>query len=1532
MSILLRIHRAWSEMTHLRPVRRTKARTLPARQRAAIHLRIGALERRIVLDASGDMLGMGMMDSPEGSPTNCYPQTPPTPIYAFTQSAFDVHEGDDTNISNEVRIHRSGFTSMASSVDVVLSDAASPSPSATAGSDYNNTIVTVNFEPGQTEAHVPIEIFGDTIVERNELLNLTLHAESTSQIGSISDATLTLLNDDTAVLTIDDVVVNEGDGIATFRINSSAPSDAPLSVIVSLHHSTTGNTDVAFSTLEATIPGDSTSTSTTVNVSIRDDLRVEGDETFELHLSSAKVGGTIDPMRVTIGDAVGIGTIGDNDFAVFGFDQATTNVDEDELTRTIGLSLNLITTGTVGTAGLDRDISVDVEVVGGDASASDPEADFTYSTRNFAFAAGTNGTLFHRSFDVAVHEDIVDESQETVEWGFRNLSDASGGQTSIGSAASHHLFINDDDTATTARYDLIPTDGDVLVWANGNRLDFLIGGVVQSSRPIAQIDDLLINGTGDGENVTLDLLQGNIPTSVQFDARGGNDTLSIINPPTGVYDPSGQVQFVGGSGDNRLHLIGGSASGVRHRLADSSSGVVLYNGESTPSIVYSGVSAINDTIVADDRIFDFQGADEVISLGDDGVDDNAMQTIDSPLATEVRFRAPSQSMLINTAAAGGSGADVIEIEGLDASWDADLTVAADGNDIVRFQSHSTDLGTGDLNVEASQIVVDQQIETDDDGMLRLRSSEDIVLTPNGRLHSENGLISAVSQSSLLIGDGARITSLHGDVELHAGSDGTSLIAMSDNSLIDAGSGDVSLRAGGDVTLGGIRTTGNADVTSLRGQIIDGGDLFIDLEIGGHTDMIAEGGIGVTDPIETSLETVDAFVAGTGSIRIAETDEITLSDVESNDGLIEVVAGGDISALSVQSNNLAGVDAATGEADSRDIALIATGPASTILVGHIAAMNGADVDLEAGNDILDTDVTDSGRIRADDLRLIARNQTNDGGDAIKLSTDVNDLRAIVQGSTRGDLEINELNSINLVAGDDASDLDALQTGNGEIRITAGGSITLTDPDRGNEGTDRLLDPEVIAGGLNGRIAIEAGGDLVLGDGVQMHAAQSTVGAVRLTAADAVLMGEQIEINTGGGVGIARLFAPRPGEGVVDPAFYDVDSVSTTILLSEPKGFGGDLSIDLGAAGERGLAVEVDWGAQKGRFEVFDGLDGGVGPQVFHHVYTEEEILVSTLNGRPSSTSPLEVRFAVRHHESIVVQGQSIEQGLSGAEVVPGELLSSTDNPTTRPLLEDGQAQFTVPNLSIPTRLFFPPPEYPELVRRIGEAYFEKTTLLTNTTSTSDTAVVTTTSSRDEYFQIRVISQDPNAPSEVPPERLPDDILSGDNLQKLFAELPDGSYEIQYVLGEGNERSILRVEIRQGKAVIPDEDMDGGKMRLTPLDSESNRLDSETPINAPSAANTIPEASMTTQADASLQPAVPLESTAQPLAATDELDVADSTQEAAEETAAAAAVGVMAGIATRRTIRQASAYSLRNRLARRIAKPLCGTGENEVIHSQ
>ncbi|CAN0430241.1 unnamed protein product, partial [Hapterophycus canaliculatus] len=246
------------------------------------------------------------------------------------------------------------------------------------------------------------------------------------------------------------------------------------------------------------------------------------------------------------------------------------------------------------------------------------------------------------------------------------------------------------------------------------------------------------------------------------------------------------------------------------------------------------------------------------------------------------------------------------------------------------------------------------------------------------------------------------------------------------------------------------------------------------------------------------------------------------------------------------------------------------------------------------------------------------------------------------------------------------------------------------------------------------------------------------------------------------------------------------------------------------------------------QVVPGLPGNGTRHDEPHIYTEQDILESRSNGRQSATDPLAVRFAVSHHRAIVVTGNFIQQPISipgfdtVSEMVTGELISSTDNPLTLEIdnsrLESGRAFFVIPRIDVPVAFFPTRDVIPESVDPPSPVLISSVMTLSDVDLETAESSGTSITVREEYFQLRALSPDPTGEDLIEPVRLPEGVLGGDNLSELFARLPDGAYEIQYVLGDTDERTILRVDLRGGEPIIVGDDLDGSSLELRWLDGQ------------------------------------------------------------------------------------------------------------------
>jgi hypothetical protein len=136
------------------------------------------------------------------------------PIYNFVQGNYSIDEGDATSTTNVVEVRRQGDITVTSRVNVVPTGVATDTTSAaTAGQDFNNTTLTLTFSPNQTSQTVPLEIFGDLLVEADESIKLDFaefrivdengNEETGGEAGTLQPSTIfTLINDDVAMLSI----------------------------------------------------------------------------------------------------------------------------------------------------------------------------------------------------------------------------------------------------------------------------------------------------------------------------------------------------------------------------------------------------------------------------------------------------------------------------------------------------------------------------------------------------------------------------------------------------------------------------------------------------------------------------------------------------------------------------------------------------------------------------------------------------------------------------------------------------------------------------------------------------------------------------------------------------------------------------------------------------------------------------------------------------------------------------------------------------------------------------------------------------------------------------------------------------------------------------------------------------------------------------------------------------------------------------------------------------------------------------------
>jgi hypothetical protein len=261
------------------------------------------------------------------------------------------------------------------------------------GADYVEQAGTLTFAPGVTTRTVVVPLAGDALDELNETVLVVLSSPHNATIVT-PQATGTIDDDDAApALAIGDVSVVEGNaGIAnaTFTVTLSAPSGLPVSVGYATANATAtapGDYTTTSGTLSFT-PG---STTRTLTVAVTGDATNEGDETFQVVLTS--------PSNAALGRAQSVGTIVNDDPlpSISVADVSLTEGNTGTATATFVLTLS---------AASGRVVTVGYATASGSADAG---SDFTTATGTASFAVGSTTT----SISVAVIGDSLLEADET---------------------------------------------------------------------------------------------------------------------------------------------------------------------------------------------------------------------------------------------------------------------------------------------------------------------------------------------------------------------------------------------------------------------------------------------------------------------------------------------------------------------------------------------------------------------------------------------------------------------------------------------------------------------------------------------------------------------------------------------------------------------------------------------------------------------------------------------------------------------------------------------------------------------------------------------------------------------------------------------------------------------------------------------------------------------------------------------------------------------------------------------------------------
>lgn len=162
-------------------------------------------------------------------------------------------------------------------------------------------------------------------------------------------------------------------------------------------------------------------------------------------------------------------------------------------------------------------------------------------------------------------------------------------------------------------------------------------------------------------------------TSVLTLNGSNDDDTFVIDYSGGNPVPSGGVTVVGSgqvtTGDS-VELISGSHTTVTYGFLNNSDGSIDVDSN---LISYTGLEPITDNTDAVNRVFDFTGGAETVTV----TSVSATQTkVDSTLGESVTFNNPTTSMTINA----GTGNDIVLCYSLSSGWAASVTINGGAGD------------------------------------------------------------------------------------------------------------------------------------------------------------------------------------------------------------------------------------------------------------------------------------------------------------------------------------------------------------------------------------------------------------------------------------------------------------------------------------------------------------------------------------------------------------------------------------------------------------------------------------------------------------------------------------------------------------------------------------------------------------------------------------------------------------------------------------------------------------------------------------
>ncbi|WP_055394335.1 gliding motility-associated C-terminal domain-containing protein [Flagellimonas eckloniae] len=261
------------------------------------------------IDLSLDQVGVVAGDAVLGGQTTTTYTIDNDDSFTVTVTANDAAAAETTPANEQglFIIDLGGLNSTGSAVTVNFA----LTGSAINGTDYESIGTFVEVGDGFGNVGIPIIPIDDAFLESNEIVTIELQAGSYA-IGTQDSADVTITDNDTATLSINDINVAENDGVAQFSVTLNGVVANPFTVAYTTSNDTaeSGSDYIADS---GTLSFDGTDNEIeTISISLLNDNIIETPETFLVQLSSPS------NISVTFTDNEGSASISDDDSCAAG--------------------------------------------------------------------------------------------------------------------------------------------------------------------------------------------------------------------------------------------------------------------------------------------------------------------------------------------------------------------------------------------------------------------------------------------------------------------------------------------------------------------------------------------------------------------------------------------------------------------------------------------------------------------------------------------------------------------------------------------------------------------------------------------------------------------------------------------------------------------------------------------------------------------------------------------------------------------------------------------------------------------------------------------------------------------------------------------------------------------------------------------------------------------------------------------------------------------------------------------------------------